>query len=81
MKNASLVAQTEKCLSTMWETWIRSLGWEDPWCRTWQPTQYSCRENPMDRGAWCPWGHKELDMTDQLHFLFFNYFKQFSLLL
>ena len=26
----SLVAQTVKCLSTMWETWVRSLGWEDP---------------------------------------------------
>ena len=25
----SLVAQTVKCLSTMWETWVRSLGWED----------------------------------------------------
>ena len=19
-----------KCLSTMWETWVRALGWEDP---------------------------------------------------
>ena len=27
------------------------------------PFQYSCLENIMDRGA-CPWGHKELDMTD-----------------
>ena len=26
----SLVAQTVKCLSTMRETQIRSLGWEDP---------------------------------------------------
>ena len=26
----SLVAQTVECLSTMWETWVRSLGWEDP---------------------------------------------------
>jgi len=26
----SLVAQTVKRLSTMWETWVRSLGWEDP---------------------------------------------------
>ena len=26
----SLVAQTVKCLSTMWETWVRSLGWEVP---------------------------------------------------
>ena len=26
----SLVAQTVKCLSTMWETRVWSLGWEDP---------------------------------------------------
>ena len=28
------------------------------------PLQYSCLENPMDRGVgYNPWGHKELDMT------------------
>ena len=27
---ASLVAQTVKNLLAMWETWVRSLGWEDP---------------------------------------------------
>ena len=27
---ASLVVQTLKNLPTMWETWVRSLGWEDP---------------------------------------------------
>ena len=27
---ASLVAQTVECLSAMQETWVRSLGWEDP---------------------------------------------------
>ena len=26
----SLVAQTVKCLPTMWETQVQSLGWEDP---------------------------------------------------
>ena len=26
----SLVAQMVKCLSTMWETQVQSLGWEDP---------------------------------------------------
>ena len=25
-----LVAQTVKNLSAMWETWVQSLGWEDP---------------------------------------------------
>ena len=34
------------------------------------PLQYSCLENPMDRGAWCPWGHKEWDTTERLHFHF-----------
>ena len=27
---ASLVSQTVKNLPAMWETWVRSLGWEDP---------------------------------------------------
>ena len=27
---ASLVAQMIKCLPAMWETWVWSLGWEDP---------------------------------------------------
>ena len=31
------------------------------------PLQYSCLENPMDRGAWCPWGRKELDTTERLN--------------
>ena len=26
----SLVAQTVKCLPAMQETWVQSLGWEDP---------------------------------------------------
>ena len=42
--NTSLVAQTVKRLSTMRETQVRSLGWD--------PLQYHCLENPMDRGAW-----------------------------
>ena len=29
-KGASLVAQTVKRLPAMWETQVRSLGWEDP---------------------------------------------------
>ena len=28
------------------------------------PLQYSCLENPMDRGAWRPWGRKESDMIE-----------------
>ena len=29
-RRASLVAQTVKCLPAMRETWVQSLGWEDP---------------------------------------------------
>ena len=37
---------------------VQSLGQEDPWRRKWQPIQYSCLENPMDRGAWWATGHE-----------------------
>ena len=47
----SLVAQTVKHLPTMWETWVRSLGREDPLEKKIQPLQYSCLENSMDGGA------------------------------
>ena len=30
------------------DPWIRNI----PWRRAWKPLQYSCLENPMDRGAW-----------------------------
>ena len=30
LSRAALVAQLVKNLSAMWETWVRSLGWEDP---------------------------------------------------
>ena len=30
LEKASLVAQLVKNLPAMWETWVRSLGWEDP---------------------------------------------------
>ena len=50
----SLVVQTVKCLSTMRETWVLSLGWEDSMEKE-MATHFStsCLENPMDGGAWC----------------------------
>ena len=37
----------------MQETWVQSLGWEDPLeKRNGYPLQCSCLENSMDRGAW-----------------------------
>ena len=46
---ASLVAQMVKSLPAMWETWVQSLGWEDPMEKE-IPHQYSCLENPTDKG-------------------------------
>ena len=47
----SLVAQTVKTLPAIQETWVRSLGWEDP-LKKGTLLQYSCLENSMDREAW-----------------------------
>ena len=50
---ASLLAQMVKNLPTRWETWVRSLAWEDPWRRG-MATHSSilAQRIPMDRGAW-----------------------------
>ena len=51
----------------MQETWVESLGQEDP---LEQDMGTPCLENPMDRGArWATvhgWGYKKSDMIDQL---------------
>jgi len=47
---AFLVAQMVKNLPEMQETWVWSLGWEDPLEK--EMANYSCLENSMDRGAW-----------------------------
>ena len=51
---ASLMAQMVERLPTMFETLVQSLGWEDlsPREGNGNPLQYSCLENPMDRGDW-----------------------------
>ena len=50
---ASLVAQIVKDLPAMWETWLQSLGWEDP-LEEGMVTHSSILSwrNPMDRGVW-----------------------------
>ena len=50
----SLVAQMVKNLPAIQETQVQSLGCEDPLEKTMatNPLQYSCLQNPMDRGAW-----------------------------
>ena len=43
--SASLVAQTVKNLPAMWETWVQSLGWEDPLEKGMATHSWSCLEN------------------------------------
>ena len=50
---ASLMAQTVKNLHAMQETWVGSLGQEDPPGEgNGNPLQYSCLENSKHREAW-----------------------------
>ena len=67
------MAERLKRLPAMWETWIQSLGREDP------PKKEMATHSSIL--AWrIPWteelgglrsmGHKESDMTEQLHFQF-----------
>ena len=50
---ASPVAQLVKNQPAMWETWVRSLGWEDP-LEEGMATDSNILawRIPMDRGAW-----------------------------
>ena len=58
---ASLVAQLLKNPFAMWETWVQSLGWEDPLEKgKAYPLQYSSLENSMECNG------KESDKTEQL---------------
>ena len=68
---ASLVAQTVKRLSTMWETWVRALGWEDPWRRKWQSTPVLLPGKSHGQRSlvgYSLWDRKESDTTEWLHF-------------
>ena len=59
----SLVAQLIKNPPTMWENWVRSLGWEDP-LKKGMATHFSIL-------AWrihSPWGCKESNTTERLSF-------------
>ena len=69
----SLVAQMIKCLPTMqgprFDTWVGKI-----FCRRkWQPTPVLLPGKPHGRSSMVghsPWGRKESDMTEQLHFHF-----------
>ena len=63
---ASPVAQTANSVPVARETWVQSLGWEDPWRRKWQPTPVflpgeSQRQKSL--AGYSPWGGKESDTT------------------
>ena len=64
---ASLVAQLVKNLPVMQETWVQSLGWEEPWRREWQPTPvFLPGESHGQRSlvGYSPWGPTESDTTE-----------------
>ena len=67
---ASLVAQLVKnlplqCRRPEFDPWVRKI----PWRRKWQPTQVFLPgkfHRQRSLVSYSPWGHKELDMSEQL---------------
>ena len=60
------MVKKKKNLPVMQETWVQSLGWEDPWSREWQPTPVFFPgefHGQKKLAGYSPWGHKELDKT------------------
>ena len=60
-------------LLSMWETWVQSLGWEDLLEK--EMAAHSSTIAGKSRGrrslvGYSPWGCKESDTTEQLHFHF-----------
>ena len=52
------MAQLEKILPAIQETWVQSLGLgRSPGEGNGNPLQYSCLENSMDSGAWWATAH------------------------
>ena len=69
--STSLVAQTVRCLPAMRETLVQSWVGKIPWRRKWQstpillPGKFHGWRGPA---SYSLWGHKESDITEQLHF-------------
>ena len=58
---SSLVAWLVKNPAAVQETWVRSLGWEDPLEREWVPTPVFW---PGEfHGPYSPWGCKESEIA------------------
>ena len=66
---ASLIAQLAKNPPAMQETWVWSLGWEDPLEKG--KATHSVFWPGEFHGLYSPWGHKESDTTEHLslHFI------------
>ena len=66
----ALVVKNPPAIQETQETWVPSLGWEDPLKEgSGNPLQYSCLENPRQRSLMgdSQWGCKELDTTEHAH--------------
>ena len=65
-------------LPAVWETQVRSLGWEDPLKKkmaTHSSTLAWKFHGLRSLVGYSPWGGKQSDMTEQLHFHFLLYTK------
>ena len=80
-KQASLVAQRLKRLPPVRETRVRSLGsipglGRSPGEGNGNPLQYSCLENPMDRGSWWAIAHRVAKSRTRLSNFTFTFFHE-----
>ena len=63
--SASTVAQLVKNPPAIWETWVQSLGWEDP-LEKGKDYHISVFRPGEFRALCSPWDRKELDTTERL---------------
>ena len=67
------MSQTVKNPLAVQESWVLSLGQEDPWRRAWLPTPVFLPgefHEQRSLAGYRPWGCKELDMTERLTLTF-----------
>ena len=65
----ALVVKNPPAMKEPQETWVQSLGQEDPWRRKWQPTPVFLpgqSHGQRSLTGYSSWGCKELDMTERL---------------